>query len=76
MEEETGLKPSTLLMLEAFAELPTTEQLQLIEALRGDHLFDAMIDRMMDNLEELSEEGEFEEITTQEEALEALRSMM
>jgi hypothetical protein len=74
MEDE--LKPSTVLMLEAFAELPTTDQLQLMDALRGDRLFDAMIDRMMDNLQELSEEGEFDDVTTPEGAFEALQSMM
>lgn len=73
---ENELKPSTVLMLEAFAELPTTDQLQLMDALRGDRLFDAMIDRMMDNLQELSEEGEFDDVTTPEGAFEALQSMM
>jgi len=73
---ENELKPSTVLMLEAFAELPTTDQLQLMDALRGDHLFEAMIDRMMDNLQELSEEGEFDDVTTPEGAFEALQGMM
>jgi hypothetical protein len=73
---ENELKPSTVLMLEAFAELPTTDQLQLMDSLRGDHLFEAMIDRMMDNLQELSEEGEFDEVTTIEGAFDALRGMM
>jgi hypothetical protein len=73
---ENELKPSTVLMLEAFAELPTTDQLQLMDALRGDRLFDAMIDRMMDNLQELSEEGEFDDVTTPEGAFEALQGMM
>jgi hypothetical protein len=76
MDEETGLKPSTLLMLEAFAELPTTDQLGLIDALRGDMLFEAMIDQMMNNLQDYSEEGEFDDVTTPEEAHEALLKMM
>jgi hypothetical protein len=73
---ENELKPSTVLMLEAFAELPTEEQILLIDSLGGDHLLDALIDRMMDNLQELSEEGEFDGVTTTEGAFDALRNMM
>jgi hypothetical protein len=73
---ENELKPSTVLMLEAFAELLSAEQILLIDSLGGDHLLDALIDRMMDNLQELSEEGEFDEVTTIEGAFDALRGMM
>jgi hypothetical protein len=70
------LKQSTIHFLEAFAQLSDEEQFKLIGPLGGDSLFEAMIDSMMDNLEYFAEQGKFEDVTSQEQAAEALRKIM
>lgn len=73
METQTMTKQE--LMAEAFASLPLDEQMELLFELGGDKLFDAMIDTMMDNLDQMVAEGQFYSVTTMEEATEALRNL-
>ena len=73
METQTMTKQE--LMAEAFAALPLDEQMELLFELGGDKLFDAMIDKMMDNLDDMVAEGQFADVTTMEEATEALRNL-
>lgn len=72
---ETQTMTTQELMAEAFAALPLDEQMDLVFELGGDKLFDAMIDRMMDSLDEMVDEGQFADVTTIEEATEALRRL-